>query len=273
MNPGDQRSFDRLTGVISGTTGLTLASFKDRCLKRRIAVRMRAHGLHTYDEYRRLLQSSPDEYAKLKDALTINVTRFYRNADTWQALADDVLRDLVERQNGRVAVWSAGCSSGEEPYTVAMVLADILEAVGRRSWLARVTIDASDIDRQSLERAARGWFPAAAFEEAPAHFATKYCDSVDDGYQVRRQLREVVTVFPLDLMRDPPRRADYDLILCRNVVIYFDRPMQDELFNRFADALGPGGVLVLGKVETMLGPAGSRFKLINIRERIYRRAA
>lgn len=273
MNPGDEQSFQQLTGVISKTTGLSLQSFKDRCLRRRIAVRMRAHGLHTYDEYRALLEGSPEEYGRLKDALTINVTRFYRNAETWQALAGEVLEQMVAKQSGRLSVWSAGCASGEEPYTLAMVLADILQQAGRPSWLTRVSIDATDIDRASLEKASRGWFPAAAFEEAPEHFAVRYCEPADGGYQVRQSLRDQVNVSQLDLMQDEPKRRDYDVILCRNVVIYFDRPMQDRLFSRFADALRPEGVLVLGKVETMLGPAAARFKLINIRERIYRRAA
>ena len=114
---------------------------------------MRACGVHTYEDYRMLLDRSPNEYERLRDALTINVTRFYRNAETWNLLRRDVLPALLDRRRGEVRVWSAGCSSGEEPYTLAMLAADHLDRAGRGDELARLTIDATDIDRASLDRA------------------------------------------------------------------------------------------------------------------------
>jgi chemotaxis methyl-accepting protein methylase len=274
MNPGDDASFQALTQQISDVEGLALQSYKEKCLRRRIAVRMRARGVHTYQDYQSMLREYPEEYPKLRDSLTINVTKFFRNAATWESLADKVLPELFQEREGRVRVWSAGCASGEEPYTVAMVLADLARRLARPTWLDRVTIDATDIDRRCLVQAEAARYRSTAFEEAPDHFREEYCRPVDDGYEVVPSLRSLVRVRHVDLMRDPPLVAEYDLVVCRNVVIYFDRPTQETLYHKFADVLPEEkGVLVLGKVETLFGPVQKRFKLLDVRERIYRRCA
>jgi chemotaxis methyl-accepting protein methylase len=274
MNPGDDASFQSLTQQISDVEGLALHAYKEKCLRRRIAVRMRARGVHTYQDYQSLLQQHPEEYPKLRDSLTINVTKFYRNAATWESLADSVLPDLFQAREGRVRVWSAGCASGEEPYTLAMVFADLADRLARRKWLNRVTIDATDIDRQCMARAETARYRPTVFEEAPDHFREEYCVPVDDEYQVIPRLRALVQVRHVDLMRDPPLTSEYDLVVCRNVVIYFDRPTQEQLYQTFADVLPKEkGVLVLGKVETLFGPVQKRFTLLDVRERIYRRCA
>ena len=269
----DEEGFKSLTRRVSREAGLTLDAYKDKCLRRRLLVRMRACGVHTYAEYMTVLDRKPDEWDKLKDALTINVTRFYRNSETWDRLRSDLLPGLLEARNGRLVAWSAGCSSGEEPYTLAMLCAEAAAAIGHPSWSDRVRIDATDIDRGSLERAAAGLYPQAAFLEAPAWITEKYCTPAGASWQVNEAVRRMVTVRRLDLTREPIPSAAYDLIFCRNVVIYFDRPMQERLFAQFAEALLPGGILVLGKVETLLGAARERLTLVDARERIFRRAA
>jgi chemotaxis methyl-accepting protein methylase len=269
----DEAGFLALTRRVSRDAGLTLDAYKDKCLRRRLLVRMRACGVHTYAEYLGVLDRRPEEWEKLKDALTINVTRFYRNPETWDRLRRDVLPELLQARHGRLTAWSAGCASGEEPHTLAMLCLVVAESLGHPSWAERVRIDATDIDRQSLERAAAGRYPAGAFVEAPAGTTAQYCEPVEGGWQVVEAVRRMVRVRRLDLTREPPPGRGYDLILCRNVVIYFDRPMQERLFAEFADALTPGGILVLGKVETLLGPARERLVLVDARERIFRRAA
>jgi chemotaxis protein methyltransferase CheR len=274
MNPGDDASFQALTQQISDAEGLALHAYKEKCLRRRIAVRMRAQGVHTYQDYQSVLQHHPEEYPKLRDSLTINVTKFYRNAATWESLADTVLPELFQAREGHVRVWSAGCASGEEPYTLAMVFADLADRLAHRLWLNRVTIDATDIDRQCMARAEVARYRLTAFEEAPDHFRDEYCRPVGDEFEVVPSLRELVRVRHLDLMRDPPLATAYDLVVCRNVVIYFDRPTQEQLYHTFADVLPEKkGVLVLGKVETLFGPVQKRFTLLDVRERIYRRCA
>jgi chemotaxis protein methyltransferase CheR len=256
----DERAFQALTQKISRARGLSCESYKHKCLKRRIAVRMRARGVHTYDDYSRLLDSDTREYQELLDALTINVTKFFRNLETWDALRP-YLRRLGDA-HADLRIWSAGCASGEEPYTIAVL---VLETLGER----RAVIDATDIDRLSLERTQQAKYPHAAFTEMPVDLKRRYFR--DD--QPLPGVRQLVQVSQHDLTREPPPHPPYELIVCRNVVIYFERTAQERLFQVFVDALAPGGVLLLGKVETLFGPARERLTLVDPRERIYTKPA
>ncbi len=253
----DERAFRALTQKISKARGLSCESYKDKCVKRRIAVRMRARGVHTYEDYSRLLDSDAREYQELLDALTINVTKFFRNVETWDALRPYLRR--LGAADTDLRIWSAGCASGEEPYTIAVL---VLETLGER---VRAVIDATDIDRLSLERTRQAKYPDAAFTEMPAQLKRRYF--LDD--QPLPIVRQLVHVRAHDLMRASPPHPPYHLIVCRNVVIYFERQAQERLFQVFADALAPGGVLLLGKVETLFGPARERLRLVDPRERIY----
>ncbi|HEY7193900.1 MAG TPA: protein-glutamate O-methyltransferase CheR [Gemmatimonadales bacterium] len=262
MKPAEapqERAFEALTQKISRERGMSCGSYKDKCLRRRIAVRMRARGIHTYDDYAKLLDRDPHEYQELVDALTINVTKFYRNPETWDALRP-VLKDLWTERRRPLRIWSAGCASGEEPYTIAVLLAEVQ---------AQGTIDATDIDRLSLERTREAKYPDTAFTEMPAALRRRY---FLDGQPVP-EVRKLVNVIPHDLTRDAPPKPPYDLIVCRNVVIYFARSAQERLFQVFVDALRPAGVLLLGKVETLFGPARQRLKVVDPRERIYMKPA
>jgi chemotaxis protein methyltransferase CheR len=272
MRATEEAAFAALTRKISQEAGLSLDAYKDRCLRRRIAVRMRACGVHSYADYQAVLDTNPAEYERLKDAITINVTRFYRNADTWNVLRN-FLHEVCADERAEVRAWSAGCSSGEEAYTLAILIADYLERQGKPERLGRLIVDATDIDRQCLERAQEARYSREALAEAPADLVTRYFEKVGDQCRVVERVRRRVTVRTQDLSSDPPPRSNYHLILCRNVVIYFGRSTQERVFTAFADALAPGGFLVLGKVETLFGPARERLTLLDPRERVYRRAA
>jgi chemotaxis methyl-accepting protein methylase len=273
MMPTDDAAFAALTRKISREAGLTLDAYKDKCLRRRIAVRMRACGVHTFADYQSVLDTSPSEYERLKDAITINVTRFYRNAETWNMLRDRLLGEICETAGESVRAWSAGCSSGEEPYTLAVLMADYYDRQGRADRLARVTVDATDIDRHCLTLARAGWYRREALADVPSDLAERYFELDGDGVRVSERIRRCVTVKSLDLNSEPPPHRNYQLILCRNVVIYFGRTTQERVFLAFAEALAPGGILVLGKVETLFGPARDRLTLLDARERVYRRIA
>ena len=242
----DDRGFRALTQKISRARGLACGSYKDRCLRRRIAVRMRARGVHTFDDYSRLLDQDAHEYDLLVDALTINVTKFFRNAETWRAL-EPRLAELWTARRGEVRVWSAGCASGEEPYTVAVALAETARRLDQEMLLPRARLDASDIDRTSLERTRAAEYPEAAFTEMPVELVRRYF-TVEPPRRPLPALQRIVRVVKHDLTSEPAPAPPYDLVVCRNVVIYFDRPMQERLFTLFADVLAPGGVLLLGKV-------------------------
>jgi len=230
---------------------------------------MRARGVHTFEAYSNLLDADAAEYDRLLDALTINVTKFWRNAETWQALADPYLAALWQARLGAVRVWSAGCASGEEPYTIAVLLSEAARAAQAPDQLGRARVDATDVDADSLVRTNAAEYPDTAFAEMPPVLARHYFPG--SPRRPLPALRAVVHVRRHDLTHEPPPAPPYDLVVCRNVVIYFDRPMQERLFDTFADALVPDGLLVLGKVETLFGPARERFVLEDPRERIYRR--
>lgn len=267
----DDAGFARLIGSVSSAVGIELDAYKDKCIRRRVAVRMRACGARSYEEYQGMVESLPGELDRLKDALTINVTRFYRNPETWNSLATRFLPELWQAHQGRILAWSAGCASGDEPYTIAMLLAEQCHSAGRAAWLDRALVHASDVDRVSLERARTGVYADDAFQDLPEGLRERYTVPQPAGRAVTRTIRDRVLISELELGRGEPPAPHFELIVCRNVVIYFDRPLQERLFLRFAERLTEGGLLVLGKVETLLGAARDLLQLVDVRERIYRR--
>jgi chemotaxis methyl-accepting protein methylase len=269
----DDAAFAELSRRIARNAGVSLEAYKDKCVRRRIAVRMRACGVHTYADYQALLDRTPREYERLRDALTINVTRFYRNAETWGVLRRDLLPSLLDGGRPDFRAWSAGCASGEEPYTLVVLVAESLDRAGRPEALERVRVDATDIDRACLERARGAVYRRESLAELPPELLAPYFEPAGTDLRVVERVRRRVAVSELDLSRQRPPRQRYDLILCRNVVIYFDRATQERLFQHFAEVLTPGGYLVLGKVETLFGSARERLQLVDPRERIYRRPA
>jgi chemotaxis methyl-accepting protein methylase len=266
----DDPALDSLMGKIEREHGLRLASYKQPCLRRRLAVRMRACGAHTFGAYAEVLDAVPAEYDRLLDALTVNVTRFFRNPETWALLGRRVVPELWARP-GRVRVWSAGCASGEEPYSLALLFAEHAAAgEGVEAALARLRIDATDLDPEAVEVARRAEYPAAALAEVPPALLARWF-SAEPPHRVASALARRVRVAVHDLTREPPPAPPYHLIVCRNAVIYFDRVTQERIFAAFAEALVPGGRLLLGKVETLYGPARARFDLEEPRERLFRR--
>jgi chemotaxis protein methyltransferase CheR len=243
--------------------------YKDKCLRRRLRVRMRARGSASLSGYARLLDADPDEYDLLLDALTINVTKFFRNWETWEVIAREVVPRLFELPGDRRAVWSAGCASGEEAYSVAILLHEWAESNGLEAELEGFDILGTDIDRRSLESARQGEYSELSLAETPEAARLRWF-SAGPPFRLSPEVRRRASFAHLDLISGEPVR-EQSLILCRNVIIYFDRGIQEELFRRFYDSLVPGGFLVLGKVETLLGATRPLFQPIDSRERIFRK--
>jgi chemotaxis protein methyltransferase CheR len=267
----DRAGFELLTAKITRERGFGCASYKEKCLRRRIAVRMRARGVHTYVDYARMLDRDAIEYDRLLDALTINVTKLFRNWETYEAVARLVVPALWRLPDHRLRVWSAGCSSGEEPYSIAALFHRHADQHGSAALAGtRVDVLGSDIDRDSLEAAARARYEEAAFADTPAELRERY---FTPGYPASPvpAIRNLVRLERRDLLAEAPPSGGLHLVTCRNVIIYFDRQSQEALFERFHDALLPGGFLVLGKVETLLGRARNMFAPVDPRERIFRR--
>jgi chemotaxis methyl-accepting protein methylase len=266
------REFEELTRKISRDRGFACASYKEKCLRRRIAVRMRARGVHSYADYARVLDSDSAEYDRLLDALTINVTKLFRNWSMYQMLSEAVVPTVWTVDTRQIHVWSAGCSSGEEPYSLAILFHRHASLQGQLSRLDRIDVLGTDIDRASLNAAELGQFTEPAFEETPAELRDRYF-SAHSPFTIAPAIKRHVRFQRRDLLDEfPLAPGGFQLITCRNVLIYFDRETQERLLMRFHEVLAPGGFLVLGKVETLLGPVRARFAAIDARERIFRRA-
>ena len=263
-------AFTALTAKIASDRGFGCASYKDKCLRRRIAVRMRARGVHTYADYARVLDTDHHEYDKLLDALTINVTKLFRNWETYSVLRDQVVPALWSLPDPVLNVWSAGCSSGEEPYSLAALFHHHAERLGQAAIAERrVQVLGSDIDARSLDAAAQGTFEESDFSETPPELRRRYFDPAPP-FTIVPEVRRMVRFERRDLLAEAAPPGQHHLICCRNVLIYFDRETQERLFQKFRDALAPTGFLVLGKVETLLGVARGRFAAVDGRERIFR---
>jgi chemotaxis methyl-accepting protein methylase len=266
---GDQ-AFADLLAKIARDRQFQCRSYKEKCLRRRIAVRLRARGVATYGEYADLLDRDAREYDKLLDALTINVTKLFRNWETYAAIQRLVVPTLWTLPAPALHVWSAGCASGEEAYSLAILFHRHATAAGQASSVSRVRVLGTDIDRESLLAADRASYGEAAFADTPAEIRDRYF-SPGLPAQLDPSVRSLVRFARQDLIRTAPPPGQH-LIACRNVIIYFDRETQEELFQRFHAALVPRGFLVLGKVETLLGEARNRFIPVDARERIFQRA-
>jgi chemotaxis protein methyltransferase CheR len=266
----DEAGFLELTAKIARERDFRCGSYKEKCLRRRIAVRMRARGVHSFTDYMRVLDGDDVEWDKLMDALTINVTKLFRNWETYALLADNIVPALWAAHTEQIQVWSAGCSSGEEPYSLATLFYRAGEKSGRAATPQRVRILGTDIDKRSLDAARAARFDDDAFADTPAEYRERYF-TAESPASVLPSIKALVALERRDLLLEEPPPGGFHMVVCRNVLIYFDRESQEMLFQRFHDALLPGGVLVLGKVETLLGNIRNKFAPIEARERIYRK--
>jgi chemotaxis protein methyltransferase CheR len=267
LSARDAAELQALKALIQEKVGFHCHNYKEKCLRRRIAVRMRSRAVESYAAYAELLQRDAEEYRTLVDTITINVSKFFRNAEAWQALRERVVPALFELDVPAVRIWSAGAATGEEAYTMAIVLREHAEANSLDA--SRFAIVGTDIDRASLAAAQRAEYGAFSFTETPAAALERWF--VGDGVKrPRDELRAMVGFRRLDLLCDAFPAAQH-LIICRNVLIYFEREAQERLFERFHRALAPAGFLMLGKVEALFGNAATGLQPLVSRERIYRR--
>ncbi|MEO5511114.1 MAG: protein-glutamate O-methyltransferase CheR [Longimicrobiales bacterium] len=267
LSEGDAAELTALKNQIHVAVGLNCELYKEKCLRRRLAVRMRALGAHTYSEYARLLRSDEPEYQRLLDIVTINVSKFFRNPEVWDVVREQVLPGLFATPAARLNLWSAGCASGEEPYTLSMLFQEYAETHDHRIDHLRVL--GTDIDREVLAAAVRAQYPPFAMTDMSRDTIARWFEP-GDGNTLKPEARRNVKFAQLDLIKDE-FPAKQHMICCRNVIIYFERSLQEDLFERFHQSLLPGGILVLGKVEAMFGKAASMFRPISNRQRVFRR--
>ena len=272
MNGSPQAQFEALRDKIFRDTGLDCSRYKESYLKRRIAARMRALGDESYAAYSAHLDALPEEYPRLKDRITVNVTEFFRDADVYEYLDQTVLPELAQRKAqgpapALITAWSAGCSSGEEAYSLAALFTK-MKAGSKQAPDA--TVLATDLDEACLERARKGRYPAAAMEKVPSQWRGQFFEAAGDHVRAAEVLKGIVKVERHNLFADPPP-SGMDLVLCRNVMIYFSRELQQRLLEAFHKALKPQGYFVLGKTETILGPVRQLYSCVSARTRVFQR--
>ena len=259
---------ESLLDYLKRSRGFDFTGYKRSTLGRRIDRRMQLVGMHAYASYIDYLEVHPDEFDALFDTVLINVTCFFRDRDEWQQLAERVLPGLLAGKGpgAPVRVWSAGCASGEEAYTLAMVLA---EAMGMHEFRERVKIYATDVDDDALTRARQATYAGPEMDGVPSDLLEKYFEESNNRYAFRGDLRRALIFGRHDLTRDAPI-SRVDLLVCRNALMYFNAETQHQILTRFHFALNDGGVLFLGRAETMLTRT-HLFEPVDLRRRLFRK--
>jgi chemotaxis protein methyltransferase CheR len=247
-----EEDFQALRVLVKSLTGIHLSDQKRELVYGRLTRRLRALQLRSFAEYRERLTADRQELAELCNAITTNLTSFFREPHHFQYLREHVLAPLAAGERGRrLRIWSAGCSSGEEPYSIAMTVLETLPDPGR--WDVRIL--ATDLDSEVLERARRGIYPGERTRNLSAERLQRFfTDRQEPGglcRVVKPELAALVTFKQLNLIHALPMRGPLDVIFCRNVVIYFDKDTQRELFSRIAPLQRPGDLLFLGHSESL----------------------
>lgn len=263
----DEKEFTELKAIIKRKIGFNCEDYKQPHLKRRLAVRLRATHSTSYKDYVQVLSKNADEEQQLKETLTVNVTELFRNPETYESVRANVLPELIKYKgnNKVIKVWSAGCSNGEEPYSIAILLNEYLGSSARRY---NISILGTDIDDDSLGKAENGIFQPKQLEKIGKERIGRFFVMKENNYQVIDELKTMVKVKRHDLISGP-KFSGFDIIFCRNVTIYFEQKLQEILYLNFYNALNEGGYFVMGKTETLVGPASQLFKRFDLKERIY----
>ena len=268
MSETEQEEFERLLSYIERELAFQSDFYNDAYLDRRITARMRRTNSDSYEDYRGLLERDESEHEALLDSLSINVTGFFRNPDAWEHLRP-VLRDLTD-EHRQVNLWSAPCADGREPYSAAMLALDDPSVDAKR-----ISILGTDINADILREARRATYQTSKTtdieeELAPLDDYATYIDREEDSFTVRDRVRRMVSFERHDLIRGEPKR-DFDLVFCRNLLIYIDAEFKVPIFETIRDSLRAGGYLVIGMTETLPAECRDSFEPLDKQHRIYRK--
>ena len=261
--------FNKLLDYLKASRGFDFSGYKVSSLMRRIQKRMREVGVSSYTEYTDYLEVHPNEFGPLFDTVLINVTGFFRDAPAWQFLADHIVPRILEEKPGDrpIRIWSAGCASGEEALTVAMLL---IEAVGEDSFRQRAKIYATDADDGVLTMARQASYESRQIAGVPPEMLARYFDVNGSRHTFRADLRRCLIFGRHDLIQDAAI-SRLDLLICRNTLMYFNAETQEKILARFHFALNRTGYLFLGKAETLLAH-NSSFRPVDLKHRMFMRA-
>jgi two-component system, chemotaxis family, CheB/CheR fusion protein len=268
MSSDHDPDFEALLQFLKDSRGFDFTGYKRSSLMRRVDRRMQQVDMTSYADYLDFLQLHQDEFTALFNTILINVTGFFRDPDAWMHLRDDALPGMLSehKPSDPIRVWSAGCASGEEAYSAAIALAELL---GPEEFRDRVKIYATDVDEEALAQARQAAYPESAIKGVPAELRDTYFEQQGQRYVFRTDLRRSVIFGRNDLVQDAPI-SRVDFLLCRNALMYFNAETQAKIVNRFHFAMNEAGVLFLGKAEMLLSH-GELFQAVDLKRRFFRK--
>ncbi|MDH4122971.1 MAG: protein-glutamate O-methyltransferase CheR [Thermoplasmata archaeon] len=266
-----EKAFEKLMTLVRNERGLDLSSYKENFLLRRLNSRFRILEIDNLGEYCRFLESHHEEYSKLIDVLAINVTEFFRDPPVFDLFEKKIIPELILSQEYTHAkilrFLSAGGASGEEAYSIAIKLH---EALGTKINNYSISILLADIDPDCIEKAKDGIYVEDHLKNVPASIKSKYFKHEGNLYQVKPEIRKMVTMTRMDLLTDRIPKF-FNVIFCRNLLIYFSKEGHSDIFMRLYNSLTNDGFMVLGRTETLLGTNKSLFDTYDAKERVYRK--
>lgn len=254
------QGYEAFIAKVYKKTGIDLASYKERQMKRRIESLITRNNFSSYDSYFEALGKDQRLYDEFINYLTINVSEFYRNPQQWETLEKEILPELMKGKH-RLKIWSAACSTGEEPYSLVMLLTRLMP-------LKDIQILATDIDEGAIAKAKQGIYGAKSLENLPKEFVRQYFEQVKDQYQISDQIKSRVTFQKHNLLSDP-YPSGCDLIICRNVMIYFTEETKSVMYQKFHQSLDPKGILFVGSTEQIILP--HRYHLTPVKTFFYKK--
>lgn len=237
---------------IKRKTGIDLSFYKEAQMKRRLKALYEKKGYKSFMDFFHALDKDRDLLYEFLDRMTINVSEFYRNGKRWEVLQNKIFPRLLS-ENRRLKIWSAACSTGEEPYSIAMVLSHHIP-------MSQIKVLATDLDENVIQKAKLGLYPERSLAEVPSDMKVKYFEKEGQFYKIKDEVKRTVTYRRHNLLKDP-YESNFDLIVCRNVMIYFTEEAKDQIYHNFSKALRPGGVLFVGSTEQIFNPAKYGFEV------------
>lgn len=256
--------------ILEMRRNFSMSVYKDKCMKRRVAIRMRSCHCHDAAAYCNLLRQSEHEIDLLQKTLTIHVSQFFRNPSMFEKLRSDIFPALFEnslQNDSTLRIWSLGCAGGEEAYSLAILLR---EHFPQQLKHTATVINATDIDQETIQAAQKAEYNEDRLKELPNELRQRYFRHSGPRMLLSQAVRDMVAFHQGDIMAID-EYLPHDLVMCRNTLIYFTRPEQEKILNGVADILPSGGILVLGKSETLVGESRRKFLAVCPTERIYRK--
>lgn len=236
--------YEYLKQQIFSLTTIDLNAYKERQMKRRIDTLIDKHGIKGYDKYVQALKNDKALFEEFVNYITINVSEFYRNPEQWKIMDEQIFPELIRKFGKNLKIWSAACSTGDEPYSLVM-------ALSRHVPLGQIRIIATDLDKQVIAKAKAGLYTEKSIAGVPADLKKKFFTKIGPSYQISEEVKERVEFKEHNLLKDT-YPTDYHLIVCRNVLIYFTEEAKDEVFRKFQKSLKPGGYLFIGSTEQII---------------------